>query len=413
LAAVSGLNFANNATAIGILTVFIVPLTEDFGWTRTQISAVTSVGAVLGALVAPFTGQLTDRLGARIPLSLGGAIIVLAMLNLASMQSLAWFAIAFSLARLADQAFIQVPSPPAIGKWFRRYRGRAMAVLACSTSAGGVILPLLVQLIIDTWHWRLAWVVLGGLMAVLGVIPCIFLVRRQPEDLGLLVDGAGTPRQAAVDSSSPGDGPHGAARQTEVSWRLREAATTPTLWLLLISMLIVGAAWTGVGLHLVPYLRQRGLAPTAAVGAVSVWFLASGVSTLLWGFSADKLSAWSLLVVAHALRAASVAVLLVSDTMPKAYIFAILQGCADGGLSTLPTVLLSEYYGRQHLGAIYGGVRAMLVMGFALGPLIAGAAFDSTRSYHDAFLAFLVLSILGTGLVGLAKRPRTVRTALR
>ena len=66
LAAVSGINFANGATAIGVLTVFIIPLSEDFGWTRTQISAVTSVGAVLGALAAPFTGRVTDKLGARL-----------------------------------------------------------------------------------------------------------------------------------------------------------------------------------------------------------------------------------------------------------------------------------------------------------------------------------------------------------
>src|ERR671935_3064300 len=88
LAAVSGISFANNATAIGVLTVFIVPLSADFGWTRTQMSAVTSVGAVLGALAAPVTGRLTDKLGARLPLTLGASSIVLAMLSLAFMQSL-------------------------------------------------------------------------------------------------------------------------------------------------------------------------------------------------------------------------------------------------------------------------------------------------------------------------------------
>ena len=83
LAAVAGLNFANGATTIGVLTVFILPLTEAFGWTRTQISVVTSVGAVLGALTASFMGRVTDRFGARLPLTLGGVCIVLALLYLA------------------------------------------------------------------------------------------------------------------------------------------------------------------------------------------------------------------------------------------------------------------------------------------------------------------------------------------
>ena len=157
LAAVAGLNFANGATTIGVLTVFILPLTEAFGWTRTQISVVTSVGAVLGALTAPFMGRVTDRFGARLPLTLGGVCIVVALLYLAAVQSLLGFYVAFSLARLADQGFVQVCSPPAIAKWFQRYRGRAMAVLFFTSSAGGATLPLLVHFVIQTWHWRVAW----------------------------------------------------------------------------------------------------------------------------------------------------------------------------------------------------------------------------------------------------------------
>ena len=405
LAAVSGLNFANSATAIGVLTVFIVPLSTDFGWTRTQISAVTSVGAVLGALAAPFTGRLTDKLGARLPLTLGASFIILAMLGLASMQSLTWFYLGFGLARLADQAFVQAPSPPAIAKWFQRYRGRAMAVLFFTSSAGGVALPILVQLVIAAWHWRLAWVMLGGIMVVMGLLPCALLVRRQPEDLGVLIDGEIPLERAAsspIISPHEGDGPSSKSAET---WQLREALTTATLWLILGCMFIVGIAWTGVGLHLVPYLLQQGIASTAAVGAVSLSSLASSVSTLLWGFSVDRLAARHLLVVTYALRAASIAALLGADTLPKAYMFAIVQGCADGGLGTLTTVLLADYYGGQHLGSIYGVVRAVQVAGFALGPLVSGATFDIAESYRGAFVAFLVLSLVGTLLIGLARQP--------
>ena len=129
LGALSGINFANSATSIGVLTVFILPLTSEFGWTRTEISAATSIGAVLGAIVAPFAGRLTDRFGARLPLVVGAILIVLAMLGLASMQTLAWFYVAFSMARLADQGLVQAPSPPAVAKWFSAYRGRAMSIL--------------------------------------------------------------------------------------------------------------------------------------------------------------------------------------------------------------------------------------------------------------------------------------------
>jgi len=406
LAAVSGINFANGATAIAVLTVFLLPLTEAFGWTRTQISAVTALGAVLGALAAPLTGRLTDSKGARVPLTLGGLFIVLATLNLAAMQSLSWFYLAFGLARLADQGFVQVPSPPAVAKWFQRYRGRAMAVLFLSGSAGGAVLPLLVQLVITAWHWRMAWVMLSGIMLVMGLLPCSLLVRRQPEDLGLRVDGESSLEQGPTTLPPPGDEMSAAHRSGEAAWSLTEALKTPALWLLLGVMFIFGVASTGVGLHLVPYLVQQGIAPAAAVGAVSISFLGSALGNLLWGVGAERRSVRCLLLGAYALRAASLAMLLVVDTTPVAYIFAILKGFTEGGLSTLTTLLLANYYGRRHLGSIYGLMRSVQVAGFALGPLIAGVAFDTAQSYRTAFVSFFALSLLATGLLWLARQPR-------
>jgi MFS family permease len=92
--------------------------------------------------------------------------------------------------------------------------------------------------------------------------------------------------------------------------------------------------------------------------------------------------------------------------MATAYMFAMVQGFADAGLGILPTVLLANYYGRQHLGSIYGLLRAVQVAGFALGPLVSGATFDLTQSYHGAFAAFLALSMVGTALVALARQPK-------
>ena len=406
LAAVSGLNFANDATAIGVLTVFILPLTAEFGWTRTQISVVTSVGAILGALTAPFMGRVTDTLGARLPLTLGSICIVLATWYLATMQSLVGFSVAFSLARLADQGCVQACSPPAIAQWFQRYRGRAMAVLFFASSAGGVTLPLLVHMVIQTWHWRVAWVVLSGIMLCFGLLPCALLLRRQPEDLGLLVDGEPLPPQTTGSLSPSGEALPPLGESDTDAWSLSEALRTPTLWFLLAAAFVVGVGSTGVGLHLVPYLRQQGVAPTAAVGVVSCSFLASGVSNLLWGFGADRLAVRPLLVVTYVVRAVSLGVLLATDTIPKAYLFALLQGGADGGMRTLAAVLLADYYGRRHLGVIYGLERAVQVVGFALGPLVSGVTFDLTQSYHGAFVAFVVLSSIGAMCVALARPPR-------
>ena len=82
MSGISGINFANAVTSIGVLTVFVLPLTQEFGWSRTQISAATSLGAVLGAVAAPFTGHFTDRFGARVLLAAAGVMIGLGILYL-------------------------------------------------------------------------------------------------------------------------------------------------------------------------------------------------------------------------------------------------------------------------------------------------------------------------------------------
>ena len=85
LAAISGINFANSVTSIGMLTVFVLPMSDEFGWNRTQISGATSVGAILGAVAAPVMGRVSDRIGARAILSFGGLLIVVAMVYLSLM----------------------------------------------------------------------------------------------------------------------------------------------------------------------------------------------------------------------------------------------------------------------------------------------------------------------------------------
>ena len=405
LAAVSGISFANSVTSIGVLTVFIIPITESFHWTRTEVSAATSIGAVLGAASAPFVGRLSDRLGGRLLLATGGVLIVLALLYLSVIQTLLGFYVAFSLARLADQGFVQSISPPAVAKWFVRHRGRALAVLFFATSAGGVVLPPLTQFVIDRWEWRVAWVLLSGVMLVIGLIPVALAVRRQPEDMGLKVDGR-APGQAEPSGRDtkrgrrdlPSEGP-------EVSWRLSEAFRTPALWLLGASVFMVGVGSTGIALHLVPYFVQRGLTAPVAVGAVSASFLAGAVSNLWWGVLTERVSPRYVLTIVYVIRALSVVLLLVVGSPVEAYLFAVLRGLTDGGMATVGAILLANYFGRRYLGSIYGLNRAIQVGGFALGPLISGLAFDITGTYSSAFVSFLVLTIIGALLVAIARQP--------
>lgn len=397
VAASGGTEFANAASAIGILTIFVNPLTEEFGWSRTEISAVTSLGAILGASMAPFSGRLVDRIGSRWVLTLGGALVALACVYLASIHTLLGFYVGFTIVRISDQGLIKIGAAPTVGKWFQRYRGRAIALVFFSGAAGIMVMAPVVQLAISAWGWRAAWLLLAAVMAVLGVVPSFVLIRRQPEDHGLVLDGS--PGPVAADIS--------AVNRDENSNRtLRQVVATPSFWLILVALFLASTAGSGVTLHLVPHLTQQGLSVGKAVGVISVMSTASAAGILVLGFLAERLPPRLLMACVCLTTSVDIVVLMFADSLAEAYLFALLHGVASGGLNTLAPILWASYYGRGILGSMHGLSRASQVAGFALGPLILGIAFDRWGRYQDALIYLAVLAVISFVLVALAGRPR-------
>ena len=395
-AAASGIEFANAATAISILTVFVNPMSLEFGWSRTEVAGATSLGAVLGAALAPFSGRLVDRFGARMILVSGGLVVALGCLYLSMAQALLGFYAAFTMVRIADQGLVKIGASVSAGKWFFRYRGRAMGMVHFGGSAGVIVMAPMVQLAITYWDWRAAWVMLAGVMLCVGVIPCALIVRRQPEDLGLEIDGV--PGRTASDNRVE-------LQRDAQSLSLGQVVRTPAFWFVLASLFLTSTATSGIGLHLVPHLIQQGLSPASAVGAVSIMSMSGAVAALLAGASAEKAPAKLLMVVLYLLGAASMWVLSQADTLPETYMFAILQGMVGSGINTVAPIMWASYYGRRTLGSIFGLSRAAQVVGFAVGPLASAIVFDRTGTYQGAFLSLALVAIAAAIVLAVSRRP--------
>jgi len=406
--AAGAIEFANAGTAISILTIFVIPMSEEFGWSRTEISAAASLGAVLGAGLAPFTGRLVDRAESRLVLVIGGMVVAISCLFLAITETLVGFYVAFACSRLADQGLIKIGASPTVGKWFVRYRGRAVALVFFAGAAGIIVMAPMVQLVISGWSWRAAWVMLALVMFFIGVVPSAILVRRQPEDLGLNVDGD-LPIAESQHNTSDLPPSESSPSVVEQQWLLGEVLRTPTFWLVLVSLFAVSIGISGVGLHLVPHLTQQGLGAATAVGAISVMFTAGAAGALTLGFLSERISPRLMLGLAYLLLATSTGILIFANNMPQVYLFAVLNGIAGSGVNTLAPILWARYYGRATLGSIYGITRAAQVTGLALGPLLSGIIYDTTGVYYNAFFFFAVLA-LGSSLLILAART-PVRSA--
>ena len=396
--AAGAIGFSNAASAISILTIFVVPMSDEFGWSRTAIAGATTVGAILGAALAPFIGRLVDRVGSRIVLVVSGTVIALACIYLSAMQTLLGFYLAFTASRIADQGGVKIGTSVSMGKWFQRYRGRATGLVFFAETAGVIALAPLTQLVIALWGWRTAWQGLGAVMLLVGVIPCALWMRRQPEDLGLAVDGD----QPDADEGSDRPRPHGAAAE-EPSLALEEAARKPVFWMALGALFLGSTATAGPGLHLIPYLTEQGINVTVAVAAISVMSISGAVGALLAGVVADRVHPRWVMISLYLVSAGSLVLLVVTDTRFETFGYAILTGLANTGINTLAPLMWASDYGRGHLGAIHGVGRASQVLGFAVGPLAAGIAYDAAGSYREAFLVMAGVTLVAAALLAAAR----------
>ena len=394
-------SIVRQVAAVATLSIFIVPMTGEFGWSRSGISGAVSAGAVLGALCAPFIGPLFDRHGSRVLLVASALAVSVCCIALAGTTGLLWFYVAFSISRMMFSTPFEIGTSSAVAQWFMHRRARAMSLLAMSAGIGLTILPLVAAAAIDLAGWRTAWLTLAAVAIVFGVLPQWFLLVRRPEDIGLRPDGAAT-SPAIPDAAR-------AAPAREIDFTRSQALRTSTLWLMIGYTLLVFQVQAGVSLHQAPHLIERGLSPTIAATTVSTFSLTVAVASVLFGYLGDRIPVRMALASSAVLLALGSMSMRAVDGPLLGYASAVLFGAGIGGILTIVPVAWASYFGRAHFGAIRGITLPAQVGGQAIGPLAAGVLHDLTGSYANGLATFAVLSLLAAALALATRPPRRPR----
>jgi len=385
--------FSRQGSAVATLSIFITPMTAEFGWSRTAISSAVSVGGVLGALVAPALGGLLDRNGARAVLMLAVLLTGIPVLLLSFTQSFAWFFALFCLGRMSFAAPYDLGIYGSIVNWFVRRRAFATSIATLAQMAGLVTMPLLAFAVIRAADWRAAWVAIGTTVLVVGFLPTFLLHLRRPEDLGLHPEGE-IPRATGAT----------AAHAPEPAYSRSEALATPAFWLLAAFTLCIYPVQAGISLHQAPLLIEHGLSSANAAGAVSTFALMSAVSGFAFGFWPRRVPLRFALGLVALLLAASCALMGRVHSAPQAYLAASVFGLGVGGLLTMLPIAWADYFGRASYGAIRGAALTVQVVAQASGPVLSGMLRDWTGSYGASVATFAGLAVAG-GAVALAARP--------
>ena len=174
--------------SVAALSVFVVPMTDSFGWSRGLFSGAVSLGALCGLLVSPFAGRLIDRYGSGLMIGAASVVAGLSAIGLATVTQAWTFYALYVPGRAVFSSPLELGTSTAVSNWFIRRRPMALAIMGVVQGVGLTIFPLIAQILINGWGWRTAWASLGVFTLAVGVAPIVLLMARRPEDMGLAPD---------------------------------------------------------------------------------------------------------------------------------------------------------------------------------------------------------------------------------
>lgn len=390
--------FVRNAAASLTLAVFIFPISDDLGWSRTLIAGAASLGGLVAAVASPIVGWISDRYGVRVILTV--SVLALGI----STFSLAWatvpivFYLAFGMSRVLFSSSLQIGPSVVISRWFVRRRGRATGILFLSHSLGMILFPLLAGLVITYWGWQAAWMVLGVIVWVAALGPVALFIRQSPEAMGLTPD--------IIQESGENESGSATAQIEEPNWTLREARRTPTLWLLAIATGMLFLMQAGTNTHQGAYFIDQGLG--VAISALSISFNAAftGIGSLAWGWLVERVPVRYCYAAVALVMVVSLFIFPSVTTVWQALLAASLFGVSVGGILVVPAVAYANYFGRRSIGVIRGVTEPFVSLGQAIGAIFSGLVFDISGSYHFAFITLGLVGIATIGLILLTKPPQ-------
>ncbi len=402
LFAVCAASFSRQGPAVATLSIFIEPMTSEFGWSRTEISGAVSMGGILGAIAAPLIGPFLDKNGPRTILCLAVLFTGIPLLCLSAVNALPLFYVFYCIARMNFTGPYDIGIYGSIVNWFYVKRSFATSVTTMFLMFGLVAMPLIAHFAMQAGGWRHAWIAVGATVLIVGFVPAwLFLVRR-PEDLGLEIDGADKPVRKMEDDPATTE----TLPDPEPAFTRAEAMRTPAFWFLSAFTLLVWPIQAGVSLHQAPLLLERGLDATVAATAVSTFSLVSAITGFSYGFWPKRVPLrYALVLVGLLLGAAAFAMHEVHNAY-MAYAAAALFGCGIGGLLTILPIAWADFFGRRSYGAIRGVALTVQVGSQAAGPLIAGALRDITGTYDMPLMVFSVFGFAGAAVAFLARPPK-------
>ena len=388
-------------------------ISADTGWSRASIGFTASAGVWTSGVVAPLLGPYADRYGPRWLMPLGTIFLGLCLLALGGVNAVwQFFLIALFARAIGQPLFIGLLPRTMAVNFFQRRRNLALAFTSLVRPVASAINIQVILAIAASKGWRAGFRYLGFITLVL-TIPIFLVVRRRPEDIGLLPDGD-KPDGASRYSTAPATAdsslrPTQPSAQLSADWTARQAMGTTAFWLVSFSTFLVLAAASGIGFNMVPYfIETGGLSVTQAATVLSASTLLS-LCNLGWGFLADRFSPRTITLCGYLTTLGTLFYMFTVNNLASAWIFGVTWGVFSSASDALVSMIMAQYYGRSSYGTIMGALRPFEAAGLGVGQSLGALIYDFTGSYRALIVISVVFYVTAAVLIFLARPPSARR----
>lgn len=375
------------------LGVFFMPMIEEFGWTRAQLSWGFSLLSIVSALWSPFVGRIVDRYGPRPSQLFGVVVLGASFMLLSTVHSLVQYYVLMALlVSLGSTALGPIPGNSAVAGWFIRRRGRAFGFATAGLSMGGVVFVPLAQALIEHRGWRQAFVALGAVVIGAGVVPIALVMRRPPGEL-------------PAEEQLPAGSTTGLTFEIEHSVTARAAVRDPNFWLIAGGFSLTVMGLSAILLHQVPLLIDVGVSPAHAALALGATAGVGVVGKLGFGALVGRFEQRRVIVGCFLAQAVGLLLLPFARVPAFLVLYVLVYGYAMGGNATLQATVLGECFGRRHYGAIAGRMGPIIVLAQAVAVPLVGWLRDRTGSYLPAIVAIEVMTLAAAFCIARLRPP--------
>lgn len=390
------------STPIVCFGLFVKPMALELGWNRGIVTGAFGAYMLIMGVLGIGGGLLVDRVGPKISIFMGGILMSLGLFICSRISSVSSYYFGFSIIMGAGWALIFVPLQTTVTRWFVDKKGLALGIMFSGYGIAGFILSPILQSIIDSNGWRIAFAILSIILLCI-VLPSALFLKKDPSEVGLMPLGEiksnlkGSTKKISIEKRD--------MQFQKQDYTVLEAMKTGAFWLFNLAVVFMMLGYFMAQVNMVPHATDKGLPTASAAFAMGIFAAFKSFGTLSIGSVSDKIGTKRALGFCLLLGTIVLFWLIFVRQPWMMYLFSIFFGLAYGGSMPQIPRLSSELFGLKSMGGIMGVSMMISTLGTSLGPVLGGAIYDRVGNYGIAFAIGSVIILISFIFLVLLKVP--------